>query len=76
MKKTFKVYRTTLVSNNWEELFQCLDNDMQQVASFIKGARKTYKVRANDLDRILSDIGSKVPDYVTMDTSGLFNVHD
>lgn len=76
MKKTFKIHRATLISNNWQELFHSLDNDMQRVSLFIKGARKTYKVRANDLDNILADIGSKVTDYVTMDTSGLFNVHD
>lgn len=71
----FKIHKKTLIDNNWKELFNSLGNDTQHVAQFIKHARKTYKVRANELDNVLADIGSKVNEYVTMDSSGSFSHH-
>ena len=71
----FKIQKKTLIDNNWQELFASLDNDTQHVAQFLKRARKAYKVRANELDTVLEDIGSKMNEYVTMDTSGSFSAH-
>lgn len=69
----FKINRRTLIENNWEELYASLDNNTQYVAQFLKNARKHYKVRANDLDTVLGDIGAQVNEYVTMDSSGSFS---
>lgn len=71
----FKIHKKTLIDKNWQELFSSLGNDPVHVAQFIKNARKTYKVRANDLDTLLADIGVKMNDYVTMDSSGSFKSH-
>lgn len=67
----FKVHKSVLVRNDWRELYSCLGNDTQRVADFIKLARKTHKVRANDLDTVLNDIGQKVNEYLSLDGSGL-----
>lgn len=71
----FKIHKTTLLDNNWKELFACLENDTQRVSHFIKLARKNYKVPANDLDNLLRDIGAKVNEYVALDGSGSFSAH-
>ncbi len=68
-----KIHKSTLADNNWKELFSIMENDTAKVSQFIKAARKTKNIRANDLDRLLGDIASVVDEYVTMDSSGSFH---
>lgn len=68
--KEFKVRRSTLIDNNWQELFHCLGRDTQVISNFLRGARKAYNLPANDLDSILADIGNQVEEYVTVNSSG------
>jgi len=70
MGKSIKINKSTLENNDWAELFHCLNKDTQLVAKFLSSARKAKRLPANDLDRILVDIGRKVNSHIVIDTSG------
>ena len=66
-----KVLKQHLDEKNWSNIFSELDNDINLVKSFIRGARKEKKIPANDLDSVLADLSKYTKSHIEITPSGV-----